>query len=509
MDIINCVIGLCIAGVTIQAFCLLARRSKFIPRELLPPGPKPYPLVGNLFELGDKPHVSLTKLSQRYGPIISLQLGQLITVVVSSPTLAKEILQTHDQVFCNRNPTDVVRACKYNEYSLGWLPVQARWRKLRTICNLQLFAPKVLDANYSNRRVKVQKFIDDVNESMRAGEAIDVGGAAFTTSLNLLSQTIFSTDLAHPSSETARAFQKTFWGISEEMGKPNVADYFPLLTKLDPQGIRRRATYYFQKILGILDRMIHQRLELRRGHNYITTNDMLDTLLNISEEKMEDMDMRETQILFLDLLVAGTETSSATLEWAMAELLHNPKILLKAQAELEQVIGKGKLVEESDVARLPYLQAILKETFRLHPTVPLLVPRTAGANVEIGGYIVPKGARVLINAWAIGKDPNTWENPNLFMPERFLGLDNQIDFTGKNCELIPFGGGRRMCPGLPLAIRMLHLMLGSLLNCFDWKLENGVVPETMNMAEKFGVTLHMAQPLRAVPRNRRKSITGC
>ncbi|XP_050375163.1 geraniol 8-hydroxylase-like [Argentina anserina] len=499
MDIINCVIGLCIAGITIQAFCLLARRSKAMPRELLPPGPKPYPLVGNLFELGDKPHVSLTKLSQRYGPIISLQLGQLTTVVVSSPILAKEILRTHDQIFCNRNQPDAVHACKYNEYSMAWLPVVARWRKLRTICNSQLFAPKVLDSNYSNRRVKVQKLIDDVNESMRAGEAMDVGKAVFSTSLNLLSQTIFSVDLAQPSSETAREFKKTIWGIMEEVGKPNLADYFPLLKKLDPQGITRRTAYYFEKIYSILDRMIHQRLELRRGDNYITTNDMLDSLLNISEEKMEDMDMRETQNLFMDLIIGGTETSSATVEWAMAELLHNPEILLKAQAELEQVIGKRKLVEESDVARLPYLQAILKETFRLHPTAPLLLPRSAGAKIEIGGYIIPKGAQVLINAWAIGKDPNTWENPNLFMPERFLGLDNQIEVTGKNCELIPFGGGRRMCPGLPLGIRMVHLMLGSLLNCFDWKLEDGVVPETMNMAEKFGVTLNMAQSLRAVP----------
>ena len=183
----------------------------------------------------------------------------------------------------------------------------------------------------------------------------------------------------------------------------------------------------------------------------------------------------------------------------MAEILRNQEILLKAQAELEQVIGKGKLVEESDIALLPYLQAIIKETFRLHPAVPLLLPRKAELDVEIGGYVVPKGAQVLINAWAIGRDPNTWDNPNLFRPERFLGLENEIDFMGRNFELIPFGGGRRICPGLPLAKRMLPSMLGSLINCFDWKLEDGVVPETMNMKEKFGLSLQMAQPLRAVP----------
>ncbi|PRQ19602.1 putative geraniol 8-hydroxylase [Rosa chinensis] len=500
MDLLNCIICLSFAWITIQSVYFLARRSKAIPRTRLPPGPKPFPLIGNLFEIGDKPHLSLTKLSQRYGPIMSLQLGQLTTIVVSSTTLAKEILRTHDQVFCNRTLPEAIHACKHSEYSMAWLPVSARWRNLRTICNLQLFAPKVLDANQAKRRVKVQKLVDDVNECMRAGEAVDIGRAVFSTTLSLLSQTIFSVDLADPSSKTTREFKETVWGMMEEIGKPNLADYFPFLRKLDPQGIRRRLTHHFQITVDMFDRMIHQRLESRKRDGYISTNDMLDTLLNINEDKMEDMDMPETQHLFLDLFAAGTDTSSATMEWAMAELLRNPEILSKAQAELEQVIGKGKLVEESDIVRLPYLQAIIKETFRVHPTVPFLLPRKAEANIEIGGYIIPKGARVLINFWAISRDPITWDNPNLFMPERFLGLDNQIDVTGKNFELIPFGGGRRICPGLPLAIRMLYLMLGSLINCFDWELEDGVVPETMNMEDKFGLTLQMAQPLRAVPK---------
>ncbi|ONI30082.1 hypothetical protein PRUPE_1G230000 [Prunus persica] len=164
-----------------------------------------------------------------------------------------------------------------------------------------------------------------------------------------------------------------------------------------------------------------------------------------------------------DLFSAATDTTSATLEWAMAELLRNLEKLSKAQEELKQVIGKGKSVQESDITRLPYLQAIIKETFWLHPT-------------EICGYIVPKGAQVLANAWAIGRDPNIWDSPTSFIPERFLFLD--IDVTGHNFELIPFGGGRRICPGLPFAMRMLNLMLGALINSFDnWKLEDGVVPK--------------------------------
>ncbi|KAK9938451.1 hypothetical protein M0R45_015185 [Rubus argutus] len=503
MDFLSCLVCLCLcfASTWFLIQTLHGRPS----RVRLPPGPKPYPLVGNLFELGDKPHISLTKLSQHYGPIISLKLGQVTTVVVSSSTMAKEILRTHDQFLCNRAIPDALRAI--GDYSLPWLPVSSRWRNLRKICNSQLFAIKVLDANQANRRAKVQELIASVNDSMVKGTAVNIGEVAFRTSLNLLSRTIFSVDLADTNSssstnEMAREFKEIVWGVLEEAGKPNLGDYFPVLKKIDPQGIRRRFTNNYNKMLGFIESVINQRLKSRNEDAYVTSNDMLDTLINISEEKNEE-DVNLPLVfehLFVALFVAGTDTTSTTLEWAMAELLHNPESLSKAQQELDQMIGKGKPIEESDITRLPYLQAIIKETFRLHPPVPLLLPRKADSDIEMEGYIVPNGAQVLVNAWAIGRDPSIWDNPSSFMPERFFGLDNQIDVMGKNFELIPFGGGRRICPGLPLAMRMLHLMLGSLINCFDWKLEDGVVPETMHMEDKFGLTLQMAQPLKAVPK---------
>lgn len=198
-----------------------------------------------------------------------------------------------------------------------------------------------------------------------------------------------------------------------------------------------------------------------------------------------------------NIFVAGTDTTTYSLEWAMAELIHYPKIMSKVEKELEQVIGKGNPVEETDVARLPYLQAVIKETFRLHPPVPLLLPRKAEVDVEIAGYIIPKDAQVLVNAWAIGRDPTKWENPNVFLPERFL--DSKIDIKGHHFELIPFGSGRRICPGLPLAIRMLPLMLGSLVNCFNWKLEDGIKLDDLDKEDEYGITLEKSQPVRIVP----------
>ena len=169
-----------------------------------------------------------------------------------------------------------------------------------------------------------------------------------------------------------------------------------------------------------------------------------------------------------------------TLQWTITELLRNPEKLAKAQVEIRQVLGKNKPVEEADIPRLPYLQAVVKEALRLHPPAPLLVPRKAKQEVEIAGFTIPKDAQVLVNAWAIRRDPMIWMNPKSFEPERFMG--SEIDVRGWSFEMIPFGGGRRICPGLSLAMRMMHLMLGSLISFFDWKVEDGF---EMNMDGKF------------------------
>lgn len=177
----------------------------------------------------------------------------------------------------------------------------------------------------------------------------------------------------------------------------------------------------------------------------------------------------------------------------MTHVLRNPKVMWRAKEEMLGVIGKGNSIEESHIEKLPYLQAIIKETLRMQSA--LLLPRKAEAEVTISGFTIPKGTQIIVNMWASGRDSNVWENPDLFMPERFLGCETK----GRNFEFIPFGSGRRICPGQPLATRMLHLMVGSLVHCFDWKLEDGVTPENLNMDEKFGITVEKAHPLRAVP----------
>lgn len=199
-----------------------------------------------------------------------------------------------------------------------------------------------------------------------------------------------------------------------------------------------------------------------------------------------------------EIFLAGSETTSSTIEWALTELLCNPESLIKARAELSRVVGSERKVEESDIDNLPYLQAVIKETLRLHPPIPLLVPRRAMQDANFMGYHIPKDTQVFVNAWAIGRDPDVWEDPLAFKPERFLG--SNIEYKGYHYELIPFGAGRRMCAGVPLAHRMLHLVLSSLLHRFDWSLTEDVTPSTIDMKDRLGITMRKLEPLFAVPK---------
>ncbi|KAK4360669.1 hypothetical protein RND71_019621 [Anisodus tanguticus] len=305
---------------------------------------------------------------------------------------------------------------------------------------------------------------------------VDIGRAALRTSLNLLSNTIFSKDLTDPFSDSAKQLALN---IMVEGGKPNLVDYFPFLQKIDPQGSK-------------LDDNEHLRTKkIQKLIDYCHMSSKVG-------EAVDYCHMRcYTSKFYRACFVAGTDTTSNTLEWAMAELLKNPHTLKKVQEELAQVIGRGKLINEAHVAQLPYLRCIVIETFRIHPPVHFLIPRKAEEDVDFCGYIIPKDSQVLVNVWAIRRDSNIWEGALDFKPERFW--ESKIDVRGRDFELILFGAGRIICPGLPLAIKMVPVALCSILNTFNWKLHGGIAPKILDMEEKFGITLAKAQPLLAIP----------
>ncbi|CAM8884086.1 unnamed protein product [Rhodiola kirilowii] len=464
----------------------------------LPPGPWRILVIGNLHQLGAKPHQSLAKLAQTHGPIMSLKLGQVTTIIISSAPAAKQVMQKQDHLFANRaDVPDSLTDCNHAE-SVIWLPLSSRWRELRKIMSCQIFNIQKMEAGASLRQQKVEELLDEVRTSCALGKGgVMIGEAAFKASLNLLSTTIVSMNF---DSESARDFMKSFRKVMELGGTPNMVDYFPWLRRFDPQGLRAQMEIPFGKMLAFLNSVIGDKLSQReeQAASGYGNRDVLDYLIDISETNKE-INGDVIRHLLVGLFIAGTDTTSSTVEWTMSEMRKNPDIMSKAKAELKQTIGRGNPIQEADIARLPYLQAIIKETLRVHPPAPLLLPRKTLEEVELWGHRIPKGAQVVINAWAISRDPSTWDDPQCFKPERFLDSNNIIDFRGANFELIPFGAGRRICPGLTLAFKMVHLMVGSLINCFDWEIEGNAKLEDIDMDDKFGITLQKVQPLCAVP----------
>ncbi|KAB2000423.1 hypothetical protein ERO13_D12G207200v2 [Gossypium hirsutum] len=478
----------------ISFFILFRRRSS---AHSLPPGPINFPIFGSLHRLGSHPNQSLYELAKTYGPLMTLRIGYITTVIVSSAEFAKQVFQTHEQSFSDRTVPDCVASQPNPESTLAWALGDGRWRNRRRLCSTQLFTVQRLNSLQHLRHQKAQQLIQHINKQRASGSQVKIGEVAFATTLNLISTTIFSSDIVDPEFSTAQEFKDLVWRIMEDSAKPNLSDYFPILKRFDLQGIRKHIRPSYTRLHEIFDEMIDERMEVRASDSVSRNGDLLDVLLDQCQQDGSDFTRQNIKPLILDLFIAGSDTSAITTEWAMAELLRKPGVLQKTRRELMEVIGTKRTVQESDLDKLPYLEAVVKETMRLHPAVPLLLPYKAKNDVEICGYTIPHKTQLLVNAWAIARDPNYWNHPFSFCPERFL--DSSLDFRGRDFEYIPFGAGRRICPGLPLAVRMVHLILASMIHSFDWKLPHGIHPQDLDMQEQFGMTLKKAIPLCAIP----------
>ncbi|CAO2834962.1 unnamed protein product [Amaranthus hypochondriacus] len=421
---------------------------------------------------------------------MSLKLGSVTTIVISSSEIAQEMFVQHDLALSSRAIPHAEEIDNHDKLSVIWLPVCPKWRQLRKIATIQLFTAQQLDSSRDLRESKVKELVEYVRECCNTSVSVDIGKVGFTT-LNLLSNTFFSKNLASYTSDS-QEFKNLVSHLSEESGKPNISDFYPFIKQFDLQGVWKRCNESFNKILGIFEEFIDTRL---KDEFKDLKADVLSTLLKLVED--EELSLDEVKHFLFDLFVAGTDTTSTTLEWAMTELLRNPKIISKAQIEMDKILGKNQSVQESDIEKLPYLQAIVKETFRVHPPNPFLVPHKSEKDVQLGGYLVPKNSTIWVNIWSINYDSRVWSNAEMFVPERFL--EKEINIKGRNFELIPFGSGRRICPGMPLAHRMLHLMLATLLQSFNWKYFHEKRPKEICVEEKFGITLQKFKPLEAIP----------
>ncbi|XP_061348227.1 flavonoid 3'-monooxygenase CYP75B137-like [Gastrolobium bilobum] len=460
----------------------------------LPPGPPGIPFFGNLLSLDPDLHTYFAGLARTYGPIFKVQLGSKLGIVLSSPSMAREVLKDQDTVFANRDVSAAGKAATYGGSDILWSPYGPEWRVLRKVCTLKMLSNTTLDSVYGLRRKEVLKMV--VYLYSRVGSPVRVGEQVFLTVLNVITNMLWGGAVDGAERESLGAeFREVVAELTHLLGMPNLSDFFPGLARFDLQGVEKRMNALLSRFDGIFEKMIGQRervkMEDGKERKYL-----LHFLLNLKEESdsKTPITINHVKATLMDMVVGGSDTSSNTIEFALAEMMHKPEIMKRAQEELEAVVGKDNIVEESHIHKLPYLHAVMKETLRLHTALPLLVPHCPSETTTVGGYTIPKGSRVFVNVWAIHTNPSIWEKPLEFDPTRFL--DAECDYSGSNFNYLPFGSGRRICAGVAMAERMVLYSLATLVHLFNWTIPRG---EKLDVSEKFGIVLKKKTPLVVIP----------
>ncbi|KAI3825606.1 hypothetical protein L1987_07101 [Smallanthus sonchifolius] len=472
---------------TVLLISILAKFTNF--RSNLPPGPSGLPLIGNLHQLHTN-HISdhLWQLSKRYGPLMSLRLGRVQTLVVSSALMAKEVLKTNDSIFSSRPVFTGQRMITYGYKGLVLTPYNDYWREMRKICTLHLFTSKRVQSFRSDREEEVFLMINKIRSEITTSCEHEVVVNLNETIMTLTSTIICKIAYGKRQWQDMSRFHELLLECQEVLVKFYFRDHFPFMGWLDHlNGSMARLLKNFNDMDEFYQELVDEHLNPKTPK---VQDDIVDILLQLKKDDSCSFGLTFDHIkaILMDIFLAGTETVASTVVWAMTLLVKNPKVLKKFQQEVRSVVGNKGKVEEDDLQKLDYLKAVIKETFRLYPVAPLLVPRETIDKCVLAGYTIPKKTLVHVNAWAIGRDPKSWENPNEFKPERFMG--SSIDYKGLDFELIPFGSGRRGCPGMSLGATTMELILSNLIYAFEWNLPNGMKREDIDTLTTPGLVLH-------------------
>ncbi|KAJ9691395.1 hypothetical protein PVL29_013546 [Vitis rotundifolia] len=467
-----------------------------ISTQKLPPGPWKLPLIGNMHQLvGSLPHQSLSRLAKKYGPLMSLQLGEVSTLTISSPEMAKKVLKIHDINFAQRSPLLASNVLSYDSTDIVYSPYGDYWRQLRKICVVELLTSKRVKSFQLVRKEEISNLITAVVSCSRLPINLTQNLSSYTFSV--IARSAFGEKFEG---------QDAFISVTKEMVELYsgfcVADMYPSVKWLDLiSGMRYKLDKVFQRTDRILQNIVDEHREKMKTEagKLQGEEDLVDVLLKLQQHGDLEFPLTDNNIkgVILDIFAGGSETTSTSVDWAMSEMLRNPRVMEKAQAEVRRVFdGKGN-VDETGLDELKFLKAVVKETLRLHPPFPLLIPRECREMCEIDGYEIPEKTRIIVNAWAIGRDSDYWVEAERFYPERFL--DSSIDYKGTDFGYIPFGAGRRICPGIMFAMPGIELPLAHLLYHFDWKLPNGMKAEDLDMTEAFGLAVRRKQDLHLIP----------
>ncbi|KAL2472395.1 Cytochrome [Abeliophyllum distichum] len=445
--------GLTVAEVRSGAFKKLIKSKA---HKNFPPGPKKLPIIGHLHLISSLPFRSYRDLAKTYGPIMQLQL--------------------------DRPQATALKIMWYDYIDIVFSPYGNYWKQMRKICMTELLSPKNVRSFGSIRNDEVSLLIKSIRSS--SGQPINLNEKIFSLTSSITCRATFG-KVCKDSSTFIKIMDK---GI-ELAGGFMIADFFPSLKIVNTLSWSKiKLLMMRRKMDVILDNIIDEHKDSTSKRNGEFGNeDLVDVLLRVKESGELDLPINDANIkaIIYDIISGGTETSSSIINWTMAELIKNPRVMAKTQAEVREIFKGSKIIDENKIQNLKYLKLVIKEALRLHPPLPL-VPRCSREEIEISGYTIPVKLHVFINNWAMQRDPKYWSNPENFEPERFE--KSSIDFVGGDFQYLPFGSGRRVCPGMTFGLANVELPLAQLLYNFDWKLPNGIEPEDLNMIENPGIT---------------------
>ncbi|XP_057435707.1 cytochrome P450 71D11-like [Lotus japonicus] len=465
------------------------------------PGPWKLPIIGNIHHLiTSTPHRKLRDLAITHGPIMHLQLGEIFTIVVSSAEYAREVMKTHDIIFASRPRLLARDIMSYDCTDLAFSPYGDYWRQLRKISAMELLSTKRVRSLWPIREKEISTLIKLI--ASKEGSEINLTQEVVSTIYTFFSKAAFGKKYAD---------QEEFILVIKELVKLSVGfyigDYFPSAKWLQNlSGMRPKLEKLRHQLDKILENIINDHKEARsRAKEALVEakGDLIDAILKFQETDSSDSNLdfhlttNNIKAIILDFFSAGSGTAITTIIWAMTQMMRHPNVLKKTQVEVREVFDKRGKIDESGIEELKYFKAVIKEVLRLHPPAPLLLPRECKEACEVNGFNIPDKSRVIVNAWAIARDPKYWPEPDRFYPERFI--DSSIDFIGTNFEYIPFGAGRRICPGMNYGMANVEQGLAFLLYHFDWGLPNGMKKEDLNLTEEFGVTMSRKDDLYLIP----------
>ncbi|CAD6266270.1 unnamed protein product [Miscanthus lutarioriparius] len=448
----------------------------------LPSPPRRLPVIGHLHLVGRLPHVSLRDLSSKHGRngLMLLHLGAVPTLIVSSPSAAQAVLRTQDHIFASRATSPVTDILFYGSTDIVFSPYSEQWRQVKKIVSAHLLATKKVRSYSHAREHEVRLVVAKIREAATAGTAVDLSELLVSFVNDVLCHAVFGNFFREKGWN--KLFQELVEVNSSLLGGFNLEDYFPVLVKLDI--IKRMVCAKAHKVKKMWDDLL---------------NTLIDDYASMPASKCDG-----DETYFIDVLLSLQQECKLTRDHtkALLELMRNPCLMNKLQAEVRNAIAKGKeMVTEDELDSLAYLKAVIKETLRLHMPAPLLVPHFSMADGNIEGYTIPSGTRAIVNSWALARDPSYWEKAEEFKPERFMegGSATAIENKGNDFQYLPFGAGRRMCPGANFAIANIEVMLANLVYHFNWELPMELAKKGIDMTESFGVIVHRTKKLLLVP----------